>query len=380
MRRFDDFTLPGFWQDPISAFQRSFHNAQRIQSSPDGGIAVLGYHALRAIGMHPAIDGTPMAPPCEGEPRGVYEVLRHGLFTQVAPDHRRSRKAVLAGLNGGTVRSFAPQARDLARRRLSELGSQPFDLFRDLCLPFAAEAWAAFLGYDPDQAQSLAEEVETFSRQLVFNADPSTAGAADVAAASLLERTRSILTSGGDRLASRMANALGDENGTGLVASLLFDAIDTAAAGLAGTLAILLHEAPDRAPLRDENFREQAIEEALRLATPAVFTVRQAREDVAFGDVAIPQGAMVWMWWSAGNCDPEAFPAPARFQPGRGNRSLPFGIGAHSCVGHGWTKQLTHILVEIGLTGEGGLSMLSPGLTWEIGGARRPRGQMVACR
>jgi len=39
---------------------------------------------------------------------------------------------------------------------------------------------------------------------------------------------------------------------------------------------------------------------------------------------------------------------------------------------------LAHVLVEIGLTGDRRLKMLSPDLTWEIGGARRPQGQMVA--
>lgn len=380
MRTFEDFTLPGFWQDPISAFQPSFHNERRIQSSPDGGVAVLGYRALRAVGTHPAVDGTPMAPPSEGEPRWVNEILRHGVFTQVAPEHRRSRQAVLAGLNTGAVRGFGPQARDLAVRRLAGMGARPFDLFTDLCLPFAAETWAAFLGYDPDDAPLMAEEVEAFSRQLIFNANPSTAGDADRAAASLLSRTADVVMSGGDSPARRMTDALGDGRGTALVGSLLFDAIDTAAAGLAGTLAILLHETIDRDALRDGAFREQAIEEALRLATPAPFTVRQAREAVAIGEIVIPQGAMVWMWWAAGNCDPEAFPEPSRFRPGRANRGMPFGIGAHSCLGHGWTKQLAHVLVEIGLGGERRLSALSPGLDWAVGGARRPQGQMAVYR
>lgn len=376
MRTFDDFTLPGFWQDPISAFQPSFDRNLRIQSSPDGGLAVLGYHALRAIGMHPAIDGTPMQPAGENGPRWINEVLRHGVFTQVGAEHRRSRRAVLAGLNNEAARSFGPQAREVATRRMAALGSGPFDLFVELCLPFAAESWARFLGHDPEEAPLLAEEVETFSRQ-TYSPDHAMVEEADCAAASLLSRTGRVLESGGDGPATRMAQALGAPNGSALVTSLLFDAIDTTAAGLAGTLAILLHEGIGREALRDEAFREQAIEEALRLATPAVFTVRQAREEAEVAGTVVLQGAMVWMWWSAGNCDPEAFPQPARFQPGRPNRGLPFGIGAHGCLGHGWSKQMAHVLTEIALAGERRLRMLSPELRWGIGGARRPQGQTV---
>jgi cytochrome P450 len=374
VRIFDDFTLPGFWQDPFPAFERSFHQFKRIQSSPDGGVAVLGYSALRVIGMHPAIDGTPMGPPADGELRWSNEVLRHGLFTQIGPDHRILRKAVLAGLNNNVVKTFAPDMRELALRRLEELGGRSFDLFSDFCLPVAAQSWALFAGYGLDCALQLADDVEMFSRQLSLGSDPSSAEDADRAAAALLARTASAIANGGNCPAHRIARTLDDERGAPLVASLLFDAIDTAAAGIAGALAILLHEVGDRDRLACATYREQAIEEALRLATPAPFTVRQAREEVVLGELVIPRGALVWMWWSAGNRDPEVFPDPAMFRPGRAMRGLPFGIGSHSCVGHGWTKQLADTLVEVGLAGGKRLAVLSPEWTWDIGGARRPQG------
>lgn len=110
MRVFDDFYLPGFWQDPLPHFQRSFARAKRLQSSPEGGIAVLGYELSRMIGMHPAIDGTPFPAPNKGEPQSGNDVLRHGLFAQVAPDHRAFRRAVLTGLSHSTVKAFAPRA------------------------------------------------------------------------------------------------------------------------------------------------------------------------------------------------------------------------------------------------------------------------------
>ena len=105
--------------------------------------------------------------------------------------------------------------------------------------------------------------------------------------------------------------------------------------------------------------------------------MRQAREDVAVGDVSIPRDAMIWMWWSAGNCDPAAFEEPALFRPGRARRGLPFGIGPHACVGHGWTKMLAHLLVETALADRARLRPVSPGIVWAIGGGRRPQGHGV---
>lgn len=119
MRVFDGFfNLPGLWQNPPPHFQRSFARAERLQSSPEGGIAVLGCELSRMIGMHPAIDGTPLPAPNKGEPQSGNDVLRHGLFAQVAPDHRAFRRAVLTGLSHSTVKAFAPRV-PRARRTAS---------------------------------------------------------------------------------------------------------------------------------------------------------------------------------------------------------------------------------------------------------------------
>ena len=377
MRTFDDFSLPGFWQNPFPYFERSFADAERLQSSPEGGVAVLGYELSRMIGMHPAIDGTPLPVSDDDELQSGNDVLRHSLFTQVVPDHRVLRRAVLSGLSNSTVKGFAPYAKECVSRKLDELSDQKFDVFSDFCLPIAAECWASFAGYGADQASYLADEVERFSKQLSFEPDPALAEDADAAAASLLARTVQVLERHNGCPLNRMAEALGDKRGAPLAASLLFDAIDTAAAGLAGTLVILMDVVEEKEALRDPIFREQAIEEALRLATPTPFTVRQARESICTADLTIPAGALVWMWWSAANRDPKAFPDPERFLPGRRNRGLPFGIGVHSCVGHGWTKQLAHILIETGLSGPRRLEASTSDRNWKIGGARRPDQLMV---
>lgn len=306
-----------------------------------------------------------------------HEILRHGLFAQVAPEHCHVRRAVLAGLSGASVKGFAPDARTSAERAVRRARERPIDLFADLCLPVATEGWAAFAGYGASDAARLGDDVERFSRQLSFDPHPADAQEADLAAASLLERTRTVIDGGHACLARQIADAVGQPSGTPLVASLLFDAIDTAAAGLAGMLAVLLHEEADRSALSDPSYRELAIEEALRLATPTPFTVRQASEAVVIGDQPVAKDALIWMWWSAGNRDPDAFPEPERFRPGRSERGLPFGIGAHSCVGYGWTKQLAHLLVDLAFDRKRPLTVVSTEWRWAIGGARRPTGLTV---
>lgn len=270
-----------------------------------------------------------------------------------------------------------PRAQDCVARKLAECAGESVDLFADSCLPIAAECWALFAGYGANEAPHLVNEVERFSQQLSFESDVALAADADEAAESLLARTARVVARADGCPLHRMADALGDGRGTPLAASLLFDAIDTAAVGLAGMFAVLLDEVKDTETLGDPLFLEQAIEEAVRLATPAPFTSRQARDCTRIGDLKIPAGALVWMWWSAANRDPEAFPDPECFILGRQNRGLPFGIGVHSCVGHGWTKQLAHSLIEAGLSGRRRLEATTSDRNWKIGGARRPDRLMV---
>ncbi|MFD1033323.1 cytochrome P450 [Sphingomonas hankookensis] len=380
MRMFDDFTLPGFWQAPFAMFERSFASGDRLQSSPDGGLAILGYTALRRFGMHPAIDGTPMADVSDGPFATGHDILRHGLFTQVGEDHRRLRRAVLTGLNHAAVKHFVPDARSVVGRHFRAAKDGPVDLFGDLCLPIAAECWASFAGYGNAQAQRLSEDVEVFSRHLSFDPDPSQAVNADAAARSMLLRTAAAIDNQAGCPAARIVQAVGSCRGTPLVASLLFDAIDTAAAGLAGMLAVLLEEENDLSALADCSYRELAIEEALRLATPTPFTVRQAREPITIDDCPVPENALIWMWWSAGNRDPDAFPEPQCYRPGRQSRGLPFGIGPHGCVGHGWTKQLAHLMVDAAFCQTLQLRATADDWRWVIGGARRPQDLAVIMR
>jgi len=102
-----------------------------------------------------------------------------------------------------------------------------------------------------------------------------------------------------------------------------------------GTLALLQHPA-ELARLRDdpERLLKSAIEEMLRFDSPVQGTARAAAEDVEYGGVPIPKGALLLTGIGAANRDPAVFPDPDRFDVGRrDNHHLSFGFGAHFCLG-----------------------------------------------
>ncbi|WP_206675549.1 cytochrome P450 [Solimonas terrae] len=75
------------------------------------------------------------------------------------------------------------------------------------------------------------------------------------------------------------------------------------------------------------------MEEVLRLESPFRHHLRVATRDTVLGGVAIPAGATVLMFWSAGNRDSAAFENPDEIDLARTRRHMSFGKGIHMCVG-----------------------------------------------
>ena len=77
------------------------------------------------------------------------------------------------------------------------------------------------------------------------------------------------------------------------------------------------------------------IEESLRIDSPVQAWRRQAKQDVVLDGVAIPAGSNILLEFAAANRDPQQFPEPDAFTPGRRNvlQQVAFGAGTHFCLG-----------------------------------------------
>jgi cytochrome P450 len=80
---------------------------------------------------------------------------------------------------------------------------------------------------------------------------------------------------------------------------------------------------------------DNLVDELLRHDTSVMGLYRRATVDTVIGGVPIPQGAIIWVSYSAANRDPALFDEPEKLQCPRGNarQNLTFGYGAHYCVG-----------------------------------------------
>jgi cytochrome P450/ferredoxin-NADP reductase len=121
----------------------------------------------------------------------------------------------------------------------------------------------------------------------------------------------------------------------GLMLVLFLGGVESTA-GLVGTLFKLLAENPDQRELlrADPALIPDAVEEAIRIATPLQLVGRTTSREVTLHGVTIPAGGRVVLVYGAANRDERRFPDPDRFDVTRGkHRHLGFGEGMHGCIG-----------------------------------------------
>lgn len=138
---------------------------------------------------------------------------------------------------------------------------------------------------------------------------------------------------------------------------------DTTRALLLG-LPYYLAQNPDQWRLlkEDRSLVKNAIEEVLRLVTPARAFLRYVAQDTEVDGQVMKEGQHVYLMYMAANRDPEVFADPHRFDVTRSAavRHLAFGAGPHLCLGQRLARMEGQLVLEamldrferIELTGE----------------------------
>lgn len=90
------------------------------------------------------------------------------------------------------------------------------------------------------------------------------------------------------------------------------------------------------------------VEESLRIDPPVQAWRRLATEDVVLDGVAIPAGSRLLLAFAAANHDPQQFPEPDSFTPGRRNvlQQVAFGAGTHFCLGAPLARMELEVLLR----------------------------------
>jgi cytochrome P450 len=128
---------------------------------------------------------------------------------------------------------------------------------------------------------------------------------------------------------------LTNEEIAGLPLDLMVAGHVTVTRAIGNTIGLLFRDPSVRERLLDPARAAPAIEEILRLESPAQGLFRSTTRDVEVGGTTIPAGARVMVHFASANRDDEVFAAAAAFAPERDDRTrhLAFGKGIHFCIG-----------------------------------------------
>jgi cytochrome P450 len=127
----------------------------------------------------------------------------------------------------------------------------------------------------------------------------------------------------------------------GNVINLLFAGAGTTKLQLASAVRLFVEQGLWEQLAADPALVVPAIEEAMRIAPVTNFVVRIPDEDVVIDGLRFPARRRIILNLQAASRDPTMFPEPDRFdhtRPDLTRSRLPFGWGAHFCLGHAFAR------------------------------------------
>jgi cytochrome P450 len=269
------------------------------------------------------------------------------------PDHARLRKLVGGAFSPRRMAGYRALVERLAPAlfgQMTDIGGDgtPVDFMEHFAYPLPSAVMGEMLGVPEADRERFREIGADFFNVLDLAPDSAAVGRAHTAATAMLEywqevvadrrrRPKSDLTT--DLTEACAAGVLTEDELLGLLLFLLSAGFRTTTALLGNATAQLLENPAEAERLRrNPSAADAVVEESLRHEAPSQLVPRQTLADCVIGGEAIPAGRLLIAVVGAANRDPEQYPEPDRFSPGRfitgrPGRALTFGGGMHFCIG-----------------------------------------------
>lgn len=261
------------------------------------------------------------------------------------PYHARLRKLVSRTFTPRSIEALRPTVAAMVERYLDVLAeSRGGDLMSLVAFPLPVQVIGELLGIPAEDRPQFRELVRDVTAVFEVGATDDDLERADAATAITDSYFRELIARKrgrpDDRMLSALANAAESDRLTDdelvSMANLLFAAGFETTTNLIGNGMAALFEHPDQMRLlrdRPDDCLEMA-DEFLRYDGTAQLSTRFVKDDIVFGDRAIPAGETVFALIGAANHDPTRFPDPDRLDLTRRQiRPLSFGGGVHFCLG-----------------------------------------------
>jgi len=261
-------------------------------------------------------------------------------------EHRQYRQVLDPLFAPKRVGLLEPELRAAASRLIDEFIERgEADFAHDFALPFPGATVLAIMGWPAEDLEKLNTWVGIVMHGIIGASEEESNAARRQAHGEirayffdLIAKRRQSL---GDDVTSHLLQL--ELNGRGLTDDELFDTfllmmlagLDTVKSVLAQSFAYLgTHPEAWDAMFATPESLDPAIEELLRVTSPAVPTRNVTDEFVEMGGVPIPRGERVHGPLIAANYDPEVYPEPNEIRFDRDMKPhLSFGLGPHRCLG-----------------------------------------------
>lgn len=301
-------------------------------------------------------------------PMEVLAVLMTGrppvdtLLSADPPRHTRYRSLVTRAFAPRRVSGLEPAIRSLAHELVDRFAGQgEVELVSGFAVPFPLAIIADQLGVprsDMPHFKRWSDDFVTFLGQI---ADPP---ALVEAARGIVEFQRYMVDRIEERRAGRRDDILSDVVHASLdgVDPLSTDEVLSIAQQFmvagnetstnmisAAMLHLCRNEDQMAAVLGDPGLIPNAIEETLRMESPAHVMFRLATRDTEIAGTRLPAGSRIAVVYGSANRDEAKFPDPDRFDVRRENARdhLAFGHGTHYCLGAGLARKEGAVALEV---------------------------------
>jgi unspecific monooxygenase len=271
---------------------------------------------------------------------------RYSMLELEPPEHTRLRNLVNRAFVSRRIEKLGPQIERLAHERIDAFAAKrAADLVAEFASPTPVAVIADLLGVPREMGPQLVEWSHRMVAMYQFGANRAVEDRAAEAARAFADYARDFARARrkdlGDDLVSQLLIAESDGGSLSedeLVATviLLLNAGHEATVQAIGNCVktMLDQKVNAREAFASESATQATVEELLRLEPPLHLFARYALEEVEFADVRLRRGEKIGLLLGAANRDPERFPEPDAFDPGRmPNPHVSFGAGTHFCVG-----------------------------------------------
>jgi cytochrome P450 len=281
------------------------------------------------------------------------------IVTMDGERHARNRALLMRLFTPSRLKKNEEFILGQADRQIDEfIGEGRFELIRQYASPFALLVIADLLGLPEADRQTFRDQAFAPPQQMGADAQVESSAAEffgfvfnyfeEYIASRRAQPTGDVLT---DLATAKYPDgSLPEVGDVAWVAAFLFGAGQDTTARLLSACLLVLAERPDlQALLRQEPRRiPEFIEEALRMDGAVKHAGRLALRSTRIGEVEIPAGTTIALFYGACNRDPRKFEQPNEFRLGRPNAKehLGFGRGAHTCAGAALARAEVRISLE----------------------------------